>query len=98
MELWACESMPDNCIHVVWDTLVKYWIGPNFVQKWGHMDVAHAIVKNPSKSSHGGLIQQEETIINDLFRLYYLESKSILQYIIIYALLHYKICVDPTFL
>jgi hypothetical protein len=62
------------------------------------MVVAHAIVKNPSKSGHGHLIQQKARIISDLFRPYYLESKSILQEIIIYALLLNKICVDPTFL
>ncbi len=54
------------------EALVKYWIGPNFVQKWGHMDVAHAIVKNLSKSGHGGLIEHEVRIINDLLRPYYL--------------------------
>jgi hypothetical protein len=36
--------------------LVKYWIGPNFAPKWGHMALACAIMKNPSKSGHGGLI------------------------------------------
>jgi hypothetical protein len=82
-------------VGLTWDLGARQ---PNFVQKWGHMDVTHAIVKNLSNSNHDGLIQQEARIINDLFKPYYLESKSVLQYITMYALLLYKICVDPTFL
>jgi hypothetical protein len=55
------------------------------------MVVIHAIVKNLSKLGHGG------PIVSDLFKPYYLKSKTI-KNITMYALLFYKICVDPTFL
>lgn len=71
MELWASESRPNNYTHVMWEALVKYQTGPDFVQKQGHMVVVHVVVKNLSKLGHGG------PIISDLFKLYYLKSKTI---------------------
>lgn len=91
MELWAGESRLDNYTLVMWEALVKYYIGANFVQRWGHMVVIHAVVKNLSKLGHGS------PIVSILFKPYYLKSKTI-KTITMYALLFYKICVNPTFL
>jgi len=55
------------------------------------MVVIHAVVKNLSKLGHGS------PIVSILFKPYYLKSKTI-KIITMYALLFYKICVNPTFL